>query len=53
MVTQKTFDELVRNSERILTDMQRRIVDLEQRIERMEQRKKPGPKPKQVEEAAA
>ena len=53
MVTQKTFDELVRNSERILTDMQRRIVDLEQRIERTEQRKKPGPKPKQVEEEAA
>lgn len=53
MVTQKTFNELVNNSERILTDMQRRIVDLEQRIERMEQRKKPGPKPKQAEEEAA
>jgi hypothetical protein len=53
MITQKTFDELVRNSERILTDMQRKLVDLEQRIKRMEERKKPGPKPKQVEEEAA
>ena len=47
MVRKDQFDELVRNCERILTEMQRKLVDLEQRVERIEQRKKPGPKPKQ------
>lgn len=53
MVTQQKFDELVKNCERVLTEMKAKMLDLEKRLAHMENRKKPGPKPKGEEQEAA
>ena len=40
MITQQKFDELVKNCERILTDMQRQIVALSAKVEQLQKQRK-------------